>query len=191
MGDRVPGIIIPPTELFLREAAVRGGTDLMFFAYSRHFRHADEELTNRGLGRAHHRVLYFVARKPDMTVGELLTILGIAKQSLARVARELTDKGLLAQRPGLRDRRQRLLSLTDEGTALERSLFDSLRRNMADAFAKSGGPAVAGYWTVMQNLMGAETRELFRALHHKEALPAKIGGKATPGHDEPSRMDAH
>ncbi|WP_416194285.1 MarR family winged helix-turn-helix transcriptional regulator [Sphingomonas mollis] len=164
--------IVPPAELFLRETAIRGGMDLMFFAHSRHLRRADDELARVGLGRAHHRVLYFVARKPDMTVGELLTILAIAKQSLARVARELTEKGLLTQRPGVRDRRQRLIALTPAGEALERELFTLLRSNMADAYAASGGTAVTGFWTVMQNLMGEEARLLFSALHRNDPLPA-------------------
>lgn len=158
-------LIPPPSDLFLREDAIRGGMDLMLFAHSRHLCKADEELARWGLGRAHHRVLYFVARRPGMTVGELLSILDIAKQSFARVARQLTDKGLLAQRPGERDRRQRLLMLTDAGAELERTLFADMRRNMAQAYAAAGGQAVAGFWMVMQNLMGDEARAHFARLH--------------------------
>ncbi len=158
-------LIPPPSDLFLREDAIRGGMDLMLFAHSRHLRRADEELARWGLGRAHHRVLYFVARRPEMTVGELLSILGIAKQSFARVARQLTDKGLLTQRPGDRDRRQRLLTLTDAGADLEMALFADMRHNMAQAYAAAGGPAVAGFWMVMQNLMGEEARAHFARLH--------------------------
>ncbi|GAA3721843.1 MarR family transcriptional regulator [Sphingomonas cynarae] len=158
-------LIPPPADLFLREDAIRGGMDLMLFAHSRHLRKADEELSRWGLGRAHHRVLYFVARRPEMTVGELLAILGIAKQSFARVARQLTDKDLLSQRPGDRDRRQRLLTLTDAGAELEMALFADMRHNMAQAYAAAGGPAVAGFWMVMQNLMGEEARGHFSRLH--------------------------
>ena len=165
-------LIPPPSDLFLREDAIRGGMDLMLFAHSRHLCKADEELARRGLGRAHHRVLYFVARRPGMTVGELLSILDIAKQSFARVARQLTDQGLLAQRPGERDRRQRLLMLTDAGAELERTLFADMRHNMAQAYAAAGGPAVAGFWMVMQNLMGDEARAHFARLHCPGAATA-------------------
>ncbi len=164
-------LIPPPADLFLREDAIRGGMDLMLFAHSRHLRKADEELARWGLGRAHHRVLYFVARRPEMTVGELLAILSIAKQSFARVARQLTDKGLLSQRPGDRDRRQRLLTLTEAGAELEMVLFADMRHNMAQAYAAAGGPAVAGFWMVMQNLMGEEARGHFARLHGIGAGP--------------------
>jgi DNA-binding MarR family transcriptional regulator len=179
-------LIPPPSDLFLREDAIRGGMDLMFFANSRHLRKADEELARRGLGRAHHRVLYFVARKPDMTVGELLAILGIAKQSFARVARQLTEQGLLTQRPGERDRRQRLLTLTDAGAELEMALFTDLRHNMAQAYAAAGGQAVAGYWVVMQNLMGEEARAQFARLHCPAALSSPARQPATASASSPT-----
>jgi DNA-binding MarR family transcriptional regulator len=138
--------------------------DLMFFAHSRHLRHADDELAKRGFGRAHHRVLYFLARKPDISVGDLLNILGITKQSFGRVSKALTEAGLMIQRPGDRDRRQRLLRLTDEGAALEHDIFVGLHANMSRAYAASGGEAVAGFWVVLQHLMGEEARSVFRAM---------------------------
>lgn len=157
-------ITLPPPEQFLRDDVIRGGMDLMFFAHTRHLAHADAQLAGLGLGRAHHRVLYFLARKPDITVGDLLAILGVTKQSLGRVVKDLTQKRLLIARPGDEDRRQRLLSLTAEGRALEGELFDDLKQNMARAYSASGGAAVAGYWTVTQNLMGEEARALFAKL---------------------------
>ena len=44
-----------------------------------------------GIGRAHHRVLHFVDRNPGLAVADLLDILKITKQSLARVLKELVD----------------------------------------------------------------------------------------------------
>ena len=154
-------ILSPPPEQFLREDAIRGGMDLMLFAHSRHLQHADEELDKLGLGRAHHRVLYFLARKPDMPVSEILTILAITKQSFGRVANALTEQGLIESRPGDRDRRQRLLRLTPEGMKLEKDLFVVLHENMARAYAASGGQAVAGFWVVMQHLMGKDAQGIF------------------------------
>jgi len=156
--------IIPPREQFLREETIRGGMDLLLLTNVTHLKRADEKLVSVGLGRAHHRMLYLVGRRPGMTVVELLDLLGVRKQSYGRVARELVDKGLLEQRQGERDRRQRLLHLTEAGTALERELFGELHGDVARAYAASGGEAVAGFWTVLQNLIGPEGRERFRAL---------------------------
>ena len=103
--------------LFLREEEIRLAQDLLFFAYRDFTNAADLVLAELGLGRAHHRVLHFVGRSPGMTVSELLSILRITKQSLARVLSVLLAQGYVAQVPGRIDRRQRLLTLTPAGQA--------------------------------------------------------------------------
>jgi DNA-binding MarR family transcriptional regulator len=155
-------ILLPSSDQFLREEAIRGGRDLLFFANTRHMKHADQTLAVLGLGRAHHRVLYFVARRPGINVSELLAILDISKQSFGRVCQHLVSRGLLEQRPNDRDRRQRLLRLTPEGAELETAIFDNLHDNVARAYTKSGGRAVAGFWKVLQHLMGEEAASQFR-----------------------------
>ena len=88
---------------------------LFFFAYRDFTGDADALLERQGFGRAHHRVLYFVNLRPGMPVADLLDILKITKQSLARVLRQLIDNGYVEQRTGHADRRQRLLFATDKG----------------------------------------------------------------------------
>lgn len=95
---------------------------LFFFAYRDFVGDADALLERQGFGRAHHRVLYFVNLKPGMPVADLLGILKITKQSLARVLRQLIDNKYIEQRPGEVDRRQRLLYATEKG----RQLFETL-----------------------------------------------------------------
>lgn len=160
----MPDIMMPPRDQFLREEIVRGGMDLLFFANTRHLKRADERLAASGLGRAHHRVMYFVARRPGMTVSELLGILDITKQSFGRTAKELVSKGLIEMRSGNMDRRQRLTFLTPTGAALERELFEELHNNVSRAYAEAGGDAVAGFWRVLQHLIGEEGRTQFRAV---------------------------
>lgn len=88
---------------------------LFFFAYRDFVGDADALLERQGFGRAHHRVLYFVNLKPGMPVADLLHILKITKQSLARVLRQLIDNGYVEQKTGDVDRRQRLLYATAKG----------------------------------------------------------------------------
>lgn len=95
---------------------------LFFFAYRDFVGDADALLERQGFGRAHHRVLYFVNLKPGMPVADLLDILKITKQSLARVLRQLVDNGYIEQKTGEIDRRQRLLYATPKG----RELFEIL-----------------------------------------------------------------
>ena len=154
-----------PSAQFLRESEIRRGMELLYFGHAHLIRTADDELAARGLGRAHHRALYFVARRPDLTVSDLLTLLSITKQSLGRVLTELTDRGLIEARAGERDRRQRLLRLTPAGAALEVELFDYIRRRMATAYARAGQQAVAGYWAVLEGLIDDDARGQIDQLH--------------------------
>lgn len=100
---------------------------LFFFAYRDFTGDADAQLDRQGFGRAHHRVLYFVNLRPGMPVADLLEILKITKQSLARVLRQLIDNGYIEQKTGHSDRRQRLLHATDKG----RQFFATLSTSQA------------------------------------------------------------
>ncbi len=100
---------------------------LFFFAYRDFVRDADALLDMQGFGRAHHRVIYFVNLRPGMTVADLLDILRITKQSLARVLRQLIDSDYIAQQHGETDRRQRLLFPTEKG----RDFFQVLSASQA------------------------------------------------------------
>src|SRR5207302_10869783 len=95
-----------------RDETVRQGIELLFFAYRDFTAEPDAILERYGFGRAHHRVVHFVGRLPQMTVGELLGILRITKQSLNRVLGQLIRQGSIVQHRGTEDRRQRLLALT-------------------------------------------------------------------------------
>lgn len=150
--------------LYLREAEVRRGIELLYFGYGAMIRGADRLLAARGLGRAHHRALYFVARQPGLPVSDLLRLLSITKQSLSRVLSDLQREGLVESRVGETDRRQRLLTLTPAGTALEAELFDALRSRVAAAYAQAGQQAVTGFWAVLSGLIPAPERALIQAL---------------------------
>ena len=97
------------------EEQVRQGIELLFFAYRDFTAEPDAILARYGFGRAHHRVVHFVGRHPQLTVSELLGILRITKQSLGRVLGQLVRQGFVTVRSGSRDRRQRLLELTEKG----------------------------------------------------------------------------
>jgi DNA-binding MarR family transcriptional regulator len=110
--------------------------ELMFFAYRDFVGDADHLLENFGLGRAHHRVLHFVNRRPGHTIAELLDILKITKQSLNRVLKELLDKGYVEAHPGLNDRRQRLLFPTARGKSLALDVARLQSKRFSRVFAQ-------------------------------------------------------
>jgi DNA-binding MarR family transcriptional regulator len=139
--------------LYLREDEVRRGIELLYFGHSYMLRTIDEGLSAKGLGRAHHRALYFIARMPGMIISDLIALLGITKQSLSRVIRDLEQQKYLELRTGRNDRRQKELRLTDSGQALEAALFAEMRTRMAEAYASAGQDAVTGFWHVCEGLI--------------------------------------
>ncbi|WP_404368386.1 MarR family transcriptional regulator [Sphingomonas sp. MMS24-J45] len=146
--------IASASPLFLRETEIRRGMELMYFAQSTLARSTETRLAEMGLGRAHHRAMYFIARHPDLTVSALLGLLGITKQSLGRVLNELVDRDLVETRIGERDRRQRLLRLSSAGVELEVELFETVRQHWANAYARAGQNAVSGFWSVLEGMIG-------------------------------------
>src|ERR1700745_3282542 len=95
-----------------QEDELRQGIELLFYAYRDFTAEPDAILARYGFGRAHHRVIHFVGRHPQMTVGELLAILHITKQSLSRVLGQVVRQEFILQRRGPHDRRQRPPALT-------------------------------------------------------------------------------
>ncbi|HKF71447.1 MAG TPA: MarR family transcriptional regulator, partial [Stellaceae bacterium] len=93
---------------------------------------------------------------PQLTVTELLGILRITKQSLSRVLGQLVRQGFILQKPGPRDRRQRLLELTPKGVDLERQLSENQRQRVAKAYREAGAQAVEGFRNVMLGIMGSD-----------------------------------
>ena len=92
--------------------------ELFYFAYRDFTCDPDTILEQYGFGRAHHRVLHFVHRNPGLKVAELLDILKITKQSLARVLKQLVDENFIIQRHGDEDRRERRLYVSAKGARL-------------------------------------------------------------------------
>jgi DNA-binding MarR family transcriptional regulator len=161
--------------LFLREEEIRVAQDMMFFAMRDLTASADAILAELGYGRAHHRALHWIGRRPRLTVGELLAILDVTKQSLTRVLGPLVLAGFVAQAPGPTDRRQRLLSLTEAGVQLERRLFDAQRERLLAAYREAGGPAVEGFRRVLRGLTMAQGRCYLDAVEGVKAGKAKVG----------------
>jgi DNA-binding MarR family transcriptional regulator len=173
--------VVPPGQpgaglLFLREEEFRIAQDKLFFALRDLNAAPDAILDELGLGRAHHRCMHWIGRKPGMKVGELLVILDITKQSLARVLGPLIRNGYVEQTKGQRDRRQRLLSLTEKGAALERRLFECQRERLAVAYREAGGQAVEGFRKVLRGMTKEPGRKILDAL---EAARSAKGPRST------------
>ena len=174
MADVIsPGGTLAANPIFLRDEDLRQGIELLFYAYRDFTGEPDAILGKLGLGRAHHRAIYFVGRHAGITVSELLAILKITKQSLSRVLSQLVREAYIQQRPGKRDRRQRLLELTEKGKELERQLTRTQRERIARAYREAGAEAVAGYRKVLLGLIDETERR--KILAHLDGTSKAAG----------------
>lgn len=147
-----------------RQAPLDVAIELMYFAYRGFVGEADRVLAARDLARAHHRVLFFVARLKRPTVGELRRTLAVSKQALAAPLRDLKRQDLIAWRPDPDDARARRLELTAAGRTLERRLSTLQRREFARVFAACGARHEAAWRDVMFALAKEELARSEREL---------------------------
>jgi DNA-binding MarR family transcriptional regulator len=138
--------------------------EMVFFGYRDFVGEPDRVLARYGFGRAHHRVLHFVNRRPGLTIAALLDILGITKQSLARVLKDLIDGGFVEQRAGADDRRQRLLHLTPKGSALATELAERQGRRIAQALDAAGPESRETIARFLMGLIERGERDHIRAM---------------------------
>jgi len=138
--------------------------ELFFFAYRDFTSDPDQILAAYAFGRAHHRVLHFVNRKPGLTVAELLDVLQITKQSLARVLKQLIDTGHVIQVQGPRDRRQRELYPTQKGRQLALDLARPQSRRIDSALKSIEASGRDDVETFLKGMVNPELRPQIDAL---------------------------
>jgi DNA-binding MarR family transcriptional regulator len=146
------------------DAELLAFVELIFFAYRDFTGEADAALAELGFGRAHHRVLHFVNRRPGLRVADLLDILKITKQSAARVLKELIEKGYIEQQPGQEDRRERLLFATATGARLASELSSLQIARIGRALADAGPDAVAAVRRFLVGMVSEDERRRIEGL---------------------------
>jgi len=132
--------------------------ELMHFALRAVIAQPDELLEARGMSRVHHRILFFVARQPDITVNQLLQVLNVSKQALNQPLRQLYAQKLVTFTPAPTDRRQRRLVLTETGRALEKQLTAPQYAMFDAALKASGARGEAAWRRVMRHMADKEMK---------------------------------
>ncbi len=150
--------------------------ELFFFAYRDFTQDPDAILTEFGFGRAHHRVVHFVNRYPGLRVADLLEILKITKQSLARVLKQLVDKGIIEQRPGKSDRRERRLFTTAEGQKLAIRLMEPQLSRITQALKSSGMESEQTSRKFLYNMINSTDHEAVLELFSRSRLKRELKG---------------
>ncbi|MFT3942994.1 MAG: MarR family transcriptional regulator [Ancrocorticia sp.] len=140
-----------------REDELRRDVEMLYFGYRAFTSLADSILAEYGLGRSHHRILYFVQRDPGISVGDLVLVLKVTKQAIHRPLKELEERGLLTVTPDPQDRRFRRVTTTASGAELEERLTGAQTRLLEEVFAEFDEATEVRWRHVMMRL--AETDE--------------------------------
>jgi DNA-binding MarR family transcriptional regulator len=141
-----------------REQSLSEAIELFYFAYRSFTSEPDHILTEQGLGRVHHRILYFVGRNPDVAVTALLDTLAVSKQALNGPLRKLLDDKLISIRTDEQDRRFRRLRLTEAGRKLEAQLTGTQMRHLETVFNRNGGKNEQAWKAIMRAMPLKEPR---------------------------------
>jgi DNA-binding MarR family transcriptional regulator len=136
--------------------------ELIYFAHSALVGAAAEALAELGIGWPHRRVLFFVDSRPGISVSELLAILRVTNQGIARVLNQLIKDGLVEQVADEQDRRKRLLYLTDKGRKVERTLFQAQSKLIHAALDGEPVRDVLAVERLLRDLVPPERRHLIR-----------------------------
>ncbi|WP_156877018.1 MarR family winged helix-turn-helix transcriptional regulator [Paludibacterium yongneupense] len=128
--------------------------EAFFHAYMAFTDRPDEILARRGLARVHHRILFFVAHYPGLSVKDLLKALGVTKQAINIPLRQLVQMGLVVADVASHDKRVKQLQLTPEGKKLEELLHKEQARLLERAFNEAEATAVNGWLQVNQLMSG-------------------------------------
>jgi DNA-binding MarR family transcriptional regulator len=113
-------------------------------------------LGKRGLGRAHQRILYLIAKGPGQSVSDMLTRLQVTKQALNLPLNQLKDKGLVRARRQPGNGRRKQLYLTAEGVRLERLVAEAHRDKFVLAFRRVGAEGERHWRQVMANISNGD-----------------------------------
>ena len=149
---------------FLNNKEIRKIIELVFFSYRDFTAGPDQILEKLNFGRAHHRVIYFVGKKDQITIKELLRVLKITKQSLSRVLNQLVKEGFIVVSTGL-DKRTKNLSLTSSGLSLENELSTIQIQKIKKVINNFNQEDIDGFKKILYEMIEIDNKKTFQHLN--------------------------
>jgi len=149
---------------FLNEKEIRKVIELFFLSYRDFTEGPDKVLEKLNFGRAHHRVIYFVGKKNNITIKELLSVLKITKQSLSRVLNQLVKEGFIVVSTGV-DKRTKILSLTKKGLDLEKELSTIQIIKIKKILKQYNDNQINGFKKILFEMIEPNNKKIFEQLN--------------------------
>ena len=150
--------------IYLSEKEIKKIIELMFFAYRDFTSGPDQLLSKIKFGRAHHRIIYFVGKKEEITIKELLSILQITKQSLSRVLNQLVKQKYIKIATGL-DKRTKTLKLTNKGKLLEENLSNIQIKKIRKVIKNANEDNINGFKMLLFDMIDEKNKIKFEKIN--------------------------
>tara|TARA_Y100000591_G_scaffold69426_1_gene57558 strand:+ start:2993 stop:3475 length:483 start_codon:yes stop_codon:yes gene_type:complete len=152
------------TPIYLNKKEIRKIIELMFFSYRDFTSGPDKILEKIKFGRAHHRVIYFVGKRNNLTIKELLSILKITKQSLSRVLNQLVREKYIVLSTG-EDKRTKKLSLSRKGLELEKKLSEIQINKIFNVIKNFEENEINGFKKVLFEMIDHKNQKKFNEIN--------------------------
>ena len=149
---------------FLHDKEIRKVIELFFFSYRDFTAGPDKILEKLNFGRAHHRVIYFVGKKNNITIKDLLVVLKITKQSLSRILNQLVKEGFIIVSTGI-DKRTKKLALTNKGEKLEKELSTIQIKKIKRVINNFSEENINGFKKILFEMIEKNNKETFKQLN--------------------------
>lgn len=117
---------------------------VFYFAYRGFVRPSNDLVGKYGISQFHRRILFFVARKPGMTINGLLSVLDVSKQALHKPMLDLVNKGMIEIKAHPKDKRSKVIYLSELGLSIDTEINQVQIEKMKTIFKEAGDPE--GIW---------------------------------------------
>ncbi len=139
--------------LYLRDQDLNEGAALIRAGARRLAQLVESAGVPASLSAPEMEILQEIFDRGPMDVGDLRSRLASPKQSLARNLNQLEARSLVKREMDPRDRRRRLVTLTQDGMTFASEATERRRNALRQAFASSGPEDVAGARRVLSELL--------------------------------------
>ena len=113
-----------------------------------------------GYNKTHFAVIFLAANNYYLTIKDLLSILNIRKQSLAKIINKLKDDEIILLKQSKKDKRNKNIYLTKKGIKIEKKLTEKQMSNIAYAYKNSGTDSINGFKKILINLIDKNSKKI-------------------------------
>ena len=142
--------------LYLKDEQIKDFIQLLFYAYRETFSDPKKLLSKNSFGPAHLRALNLIERNPGTSLGELMFLLKVTKQSLNRVLRNLIESKMIKQIKDDEDSRKKNLFLDIKGQIFFNKIYETQKKRIFNALKNSEPDSVVKFKEVLNKIINGK-----------------------------------